>query len=51
MHPGPHAEVGVVLEMVDGEFGLRLGPIGRQDVHPTYDTAFVDECDAPAAGR
>ncbi len=29
-HRGPHAEEGVVLEVVDGEFGLRLGPIGQR---------------------
>jgi len=29
-HQGPHAEEGVTLEVVEGEFALRLGPIGRQ---------------------
>jgi len=29
-HQGPHAEEGVVLEVVDGAFGIRLGPIGQR---------------------
>jgi chloramphenicol 3-O phosphotransferase len=29
-HVGPRAEEGVVLEIVDGEFQMRLGPIGRR---------------------
>ena len=29
-HIGQHAEDGVVLEIVDGVFEMRLGPIGRQ---------------------
>jgi chloramphenicol 3-O phosphotransferase len=29
-HVGAYAEEGVVLEYVDGEFRMRLGPIGRQ---------------------
>jgi chloramphenicol 3-O phosphotransferase len=29
-HVGPHADDGVVLEIVDGEFRMRLGPIGRR---------------------
>jgi chloramphenicol 3-O phosphotransferase len=29
-HVGVHADEGVVLEIVDGEFRMRLGPIGRQ---------------------
>jgi chloramphenicol 3-O phosphotransferase len=29
-HVGAHAEEGVVLERVDGEFRMRMGPIGRQ---------------------
>ena len=29
-HEGPHAEHGVILEIVDGAFEMRLGPIGRQ---------------------
>ena len=29
-HVGVHAEEGVVLEIVDGEFRMRMGPIGRQ---------------------
>lgn len=29
-HVGAHAEDGVVLEMVDGVFNMRMGPIGRQ---------------------
>jgi chloramphenicol 3-O phosphotransferase len=29
-HVGEHADEGVVLEIVDGEFRMRLGPIGRQ---------------------
>jgi chloramphenicol 3-O phosphotransferase len=28
-HVGPHADEGVVLEVVDGVFHMRLGPIGR----------------------
>jgi len=29
-HVGKHAEQGVVLEIVDGAFQMRMGPIGRQ---------------------
>jgi chloramphenicol 3-O-phosphotransferase len=29
-HVGPHADQGVVLEIVDGAFRMRMGPIGRQ---------------------
>lgn len=29
-HVGTHAEEGVVLEIVDGAFQMRMGPIGRQ---------------------
>ena len=29
-HVGPHADEGVVLEVVDGVFQMRLGPIGRR---------------------
>jgi chloramphenicol 3-O phosphotransferase len=29
-HVGVHADDGVVLEIVDGEFRMRMGPIGRQ---------------------
>jgi chloramphenicol 3-O phosphotransferase len=29
-HVGTHADEGVVLETVDGEFRMRMGPIGRQ---------------------
>jgi chloramphenicol 3-O phosphotransferase len=29
-HVGAHAEEGVVLEIVDGAFRMRMGPIGRQ---------------------
>lgn len=29
-HQGPHAAEGVVLEVVEGEFRIRLGPIGRR---------------------
>jgi chloramphenicol 3-O phosphotransferase len=29
-HVGVHAEEGVILERVDGEFRMRMGPIGRQ---------------------
>jgi chloramphenicol 3-O phosphotransferase len=29
-HVGPHADQGVVLEIVDGVFRMRMGPIGRQ---------------------
>jgi chloramphenicol 3-O phosphotransferase len=29
-HVGAHAEAGVILERVDGEFRMRMGPIGRQ---------------------
>jgi len=29
-HVGPHADEGVTLESVDGEFQMRMGPIGRR---------------------
>jgi len=29
-HVGAHAEEGVILEIVDGSFRMRMGPVGRQ---------------------